>query len=580
MRVAFESKFSHFIDTLTLYSTANFTVRISLRLTGFQNRLRCTTDYKPLKALLFMPYPTRKERPHLPQKNRGLRRSKIYRALFICTCLSFPAHSLAGPWVSPGDEQLKHHLNNLVDSGQARTLTTSWPINWSDIKTTIDNIDPRDLDPQALWSYQYLNHELRKNIRKSMTKQSINLSTAPLGIGYFGSDAREKTEIGGSLDLVGDKIALSLSGTYAHNPTDDRESRADGSYIAYLAGNWALGFGLVDRWWGPGWESSLILSNNARPVPAFFLQRHRSTPFETPWLSWLGPWQVTTFMGELEHDRHVSNARLWGMRVNFNPLPGLEIGLSRTAQWAGDGRPGDLETFIDLFIGRDNRGDSGLASDGSNEPGNQLAGIDLRWGFHIGNTNLALYSQLIGEDEAGGLPSRHIGMAGIESSVIAWDTQWRLSFEGQNTAVYFYDNDEPDTVNVSNINRPAYNVAYEHAIYQSGYRYLGRPLGASADNDSEVYTLRLQTFLSNGHYLNFSASHNRINVDGSSTGWPDGGNVFGDDAIADDSYTVEYNAPLSERHKVQVGLFHHSTPLNLLNEEIGSGAYFSLQGTW
>jgi len=32
-----------------------------------------------------------------------------------------------------------------------------------------------------------------------------------------------------------------------------------------------------------------------------------------------------------------------------------------------------------------------------------------------------------------------------------------------------------------------YNCAYLHTIYQTGYRYRGRPIGHGADNDAEIY---------------------------------------------------------------------------------------------
>lgn len=495
--------------------------------------------------------------------------------IFGLAALLCAGGAAAAPWASPGDERIKHHLNVLNDAGYARALATSWPLNWSDIKTALEQLDPRLLSPQALWSYRFLQHELRANNRASALTHAVHLANAPLALGYFGSDNRDKTELSARVDWVGERFAGSLAGSYAHNPIDERDVRADGSFASYLVGNWAMGFGLLDRWWGPGWESSLILSHSARPVPALFLQRHQATPFTTPWLSWLGPWQLVTFMGELEENRHVPDARLWGMRVNFKPLQSLEVGVSRTAQWAGSGRPSDLETFTNLLIGRDNRGDD---VDISDEPGNQLAGFDLRWGFAINSTANAIYGQLIGEDEAGGLPSRHIGLTGLETSTLWRNTQWRLSLEAQNTTVYFYDNNDPEVVTVTNVKRPAYNLAYEHAIYRTGYRYLGRPLGAAVDNDSETYTARLQAYFSNGQHLLVSYAHNRINVDGTNASI--GGNVFGPDQITDKAITFEYHAPLSSRYKVQLGLFKHSTPLNLASEEIDSGGYLRLEGTW
>ena len=39
--------------------------------------------------------------------------------------------------------------------------------------------------------------------------------------------------------------------------------------------------------------------------------------------------------------------------------------------------PCDFSTLVDLLSGRDNLGDDGISA--GNEPGNQMAGVDLRW---------------------------------------------------------------------------------------------------------------------------------------------------------------------------------------------------------
>ncbi len=150
----------------------------------------------------------------------------------------------------------------------------------------------------------------------------------------------------------------------------------DGSYLATAIGNWALTAGSFGRWWGPGWQSSLILSDNARPVPGFSIQRNKSTPFESVPLSWLGPWQLQAFIGKLESDRTIPDAKLLGLRMSFKPFQWLEVGASRTAQWGGDGRPESLSSLKNLVLGKDNRGDGGVTV--SNEPGNQLGGLDAK----------------------------------------------------------------------------------------------------------------------------------------------------------------------------------------------------------
>ncbi len=191
--------------------------------------------------------------------------------------------------------------------------------------------------------------------------------------------------------------------------------RLDGSYVAGKFGNWIVTLGAQDRWWGSGWEGSLILSNNARPVPAIALDRAVSEPFETKWLSWIGPWRLTTFMGRMEGDREdYDHPLLYGMRISARPLDGLEISVERTAQWCGEGRSCTWDDFWNLFLGNDNAGENVAAED---EPGNQLASWDIRWASPIGDWNYAIYDQHTGEtiDNKIPRPYRSMDLFGIET---------------------------------------------------------------------------------------------------------------------------------------------------------------------
>ena len=76
--------------------------------------------------------------------------------------------------------------------------------------------------------------------------------------------------------------------------------RADGSYASARFGNVAVTAGLREQWWGPGWEGSLILGTDARPIPSLTVERVLADPFETPWLRWLGPWRATASVGQGE----------------------------------------------------------------------------------------------------------------------------------------------------------------------------------------------------------------------------------------------------------------------------------------
>ena len=200
--------------------------------------------------------------------------------------------------------------------------------------------------------------------------------------------------------------------------------------------------------------------------------------FESRWLSWLGPWDLTVLFGRLEEERYVPNARFFGMRFSFRPIRTLEIGLSRTAQWCGDGRPCGFDTFVDLFLGRDNVGDDQETRD--TEPGNQLAGFDVRWTPSFLGRAVGLYAQGIGEDEAGGFPSRYLGQVGVDWSGYLfgrWSAQAFAEYSG--TACQFHESSK------------LYNCGYNHGIYQTGYRYRGRSIGHGADNDAELVSVGL-----------------------------------------------------------------------------------------
>lgn len=475
----------------------------------------------------------------------------------------------ATPWIDSGSQQARHHLQNLVDSQVIHTPVTAWPLMWRHIKQELDQIEPAQLNANQLWSYQYLRHELRKAMREVTFKQTTSAGNSVGAVGDFSSNRREQYESDVELSITTENTAFNLKVGYAHEPDDDKSLRLDGSYLSRMAGNWAFGVGAIDRWWGPGWDSSLILSHDARPAPGIFLQRNSSQAFESPWLSWLGPWQLVTFMSQLESERHIPDARLWGMRLSIKPFKSLELGASRTAMWGGDGRPTDLDTFINLLIGKDNRGHRGIAEDASNEPGNQLGGFDWRWGYSFGSTTGALYGQMIGEDEAGGLPSRYIGMAGAEIQLPLWETQTRFSFETLNTTVYFYESD-----------KRAPDVAYEHeTIYASGYRYYGRPIGSPTDNDTEAYIMRAQMYFRDGDHLNVSLGKFHFNRDGANAPAATVGSIMGLGTTTE-RIQATYFKPLNNTLKLEVGLFHYTSPIYYAGEKIDSGGHLTLHAFW
>lgn len=442
----------------------------------------------------------------IPEKyaDAGRRAARSAGRLLGLACL-VPTLTQAASLALPGDMGFRHDLQFLSDSGLTGVPLSTWPISLPDVSKALMPVDAETIaDPGVRSTLIRAQERLRREMRLGLTapEVSFGLNSDPTLLRGFEATPREEAELGYSVDYLGQRLAGHLSATVVSSAEDDKTFRLDDSYLSWALGNWSLTAGVQSRWWGPGWDGSLIWSNNARPIPGITFERNYSTPFQTPWLSWLGPWKFTSFIGQLEEDRAVSDARFLGLRFDFRPTDKLEIGISRTAQWGGDGRPEDFDTFLKLLAGIDNRGNDLAVAD---EPGNQLGGFDFRWRSPLfGNWPYAIYGQAIGEDEAGGLPSRYIGLFGIEiwGSSARLDGTWRVFAEAADTATGGFYGDA------------LYNYAYEHAIYQSGYRYYGHSIGHTLDSDGRLFTLGFLLNRNNGRLWSMVARVGELNRDG------------------------------------------------------------------
>lgn len=418
-----------------------------------------------------------------------------------------PCISSASPWVAPNDITLRQHIQVLSDANIIRVPITTYPLMWSGIAKDIERYASSTIMTQSQrYSLAYVRHELDRAQQATQKQIGFNAASKTPILNGFGDISREQISMNKQLGWMGDSFAGELNVTSVLK--DDSQSadhstdlRLDGSYITALLGNWALAIGSIDRWWGPAQSNSLILSTNARPAPGIMLQRNYSDAFESRWLSWIGPWQLTAFANQLEKERHIPRTKLLGMRFSFKPLNSLEVGLSRTAQWGGKNRRENLSTFKNLLIGADN-GENG-ENVGKDEPGNQLAGFDWRWNTSITSTHLAFYGQYIGEDEAGFAPAKSMILLGLSTRFDIKGTHHNIAIETLDT----HCDALSDSIN---------NCAYEHHLYKTGYRYFGRSIAAAMDNDSKAIILIAQHTLSPSYTVNWSIADYRLNQDGAS----------------------------------------------------------------
>lgn len=425
-------------------------------------------------------------------------KSKCKLSLFsVFFFASFFLH--AEPWFKSGDVLLRHDITVLADAGVIRSPITTWPISVASIDADLKRLkDFSALTTMQQGSLTRLQRRVSKEKQIDFLKRDVSAAASrdlPV-IRGFHDGARSDLELGAAIHHLSNRFAFKIDVQLADNAKDRKNVRFDGSYIAGIFKNTIVSAGYTDKYWGPGWQGSLILSNNARPVPGVSVQRNFVKPFESRWLSWMGPWNYMITAGRLESERVIPNPYLLGMRFSFKPTQNLEIGMSRSAQWGGDGRPTTSDSLLDLLLGQDNRGSDGL--DANSEPGNQLAGFDVRWHQGLLPFDLTLYSQAIGEDEAGGFPSRYMGQVGFEHTRTVFDKSLRLWLEYSDTSCDFLESS------------PKFNCAYQHSIYQSGYQYLGESVGHPLDGDGRALTLA--AVLSDTSAVNWQLQLHKLNI--------------------------------------------------------------------
>ena len=275
----------------------------------------------------------------------------------IATVYLMHGLALGEPWLPPGDTLLRSDIQLLADSGVLQVPITTWPLAWSNIDAAVDSVSIVDLDSVVAQALQRVRERLRVETRTGFAGREgwLAASSQPRVMRNFENTPREKGEIGARITWMGQRFAAKVEGRAVSSLSGQDSFRLDGSYVGMAVGNWMLSLGYPERWWGPGWDGSLILSTNARPAPQISINRNLSTPFESRWLSWIGQWSLTSFMSQLDDNRFIEDAMLFGLRVTATPVSGLEIGFSRSAQWCGTGRPCDTGTLANLLLGRDNR---------------------------------------------------------------------------------------------------------------------------------------------------------------------------------------------------------------------------------
>ncbi len=405
-------------------------------------------------------------------------------------------------WFEAGDIGLRADLTLLNDAGVIRLPVSHWPLPRASVDYALDSAKMHAATNAAVLA------ALDRTRARVAPRARLRLGVSAAGgeaalLRDFDTPARERGELGARADYESGRVAISLNLTVAADPADDQTIRADGSHATLQLGNWLVSANALDRFWGPSHESSLILSNNARPMPTVVVERAAAKPFESGWLNWLGPWRFSFGISRMEGEREdVDAPLLLAWRVVVMPFRDIEIGFSRTAQFCGEQLECNLNVFGNLLAGNDN---VGIDATGENEPGNQMAGFDARWNSPIGTLPYALYSQMIGEDESSYLPAKYLSQYGFEA--------WKPFTDGGIAQVFA---EYTSTTCSANTDRgPYYDCAYVQGRFNiEGYRYRGRVVGYTTDDDAETYSLGAIYSAARGDRWTATARTSQLNRNG------------------------------------------------------------------
>lgn len=421
---------------------------------------------------------------------------KLTRLTTLVLSITFISEIATAQNLQMNDMSLKSELDWLQAQGVIQISTTTWPLTTNEINRALEGADIRT--PQQQQIVQSVRYTLNKQ-----PKSLVNTTVSAYGQTdrkqlpqTFADDKLANFEASARAGISEDNWEINLQANIKDDDIDDNDVSFDGSYVAGKYANQWLIAGQIPTWWGPGNDGSLIRGDASKPVVGVTMQRDTQTAPNSPYLNWIGPWQYQLFLGQLDDYNAIPDTKLIGTRLTASPTPWLDLGASRMIMWGGDGRSESFSSFIDALTGKnDNTGDP------NTDPTNSLAGFDARVNLApLTNLPIGIYGQYTGEDEAGGLPSKNMYLAGIDfASSINTDSMGSMPYQ-----LY---TEWADTRTGGDVK----GISYNHYIYTDGYYQYGYPLGHALGGDAESYTIGGKLWMDNQNFINAKVQHAKVN---------------------------------------------------------------------
>jgi Capsule assembly protein Wzi/PAP2 superfamily len=404
---------------------------------------------------------------------------------------------------------------------------------------------------QSEFSYEFglLNGQqnLTANI-ESVYGRAVSIAGPPLTDGYhfgqtlaydFGRPFERGTngQIGGSFSAEAGPVTLYVRAEYQHAPAAPAPSPAeigviaqrDGipappdvpvpefdqpelldAYLAVNLDNWQISIGRQSLDWGPGVGGAMLWNDNIQPMN--MVQISNPEPLELPsFLHILGPVRIDQFFGRLEGHDFIHRPFMLGQKVNFKPLPSLELGFGRTFEIGGNGEPG-YETPLtgyNLVYGIFGRVPSGTTT----VPGHSQSEFD--WTFYVPKTAnyLVFYGDMYAADDPVPWfnPPKNPFRPGIYITHFPKLANLDVHVEAADTESPGFHNPTFDTLEGGPTNHGDLN--YWNEGYRDGATYNGFLIGNTVGRDGRAIQAWTSYWLSARDTLQFSCKHSTVSAD-------------------------------------------------------------------
>ena len=403
--------------------------------------------------------------------------------------------------------QARHVLAILADEADLQLVISHWPQPSNAVYEALQNLkgyQGRPLTDAQIEARSLVQSELVRAQRGSIKATLRNRAEAFVG---FGDDYTpgSSVQFQSPVWLAGSEEGFRVSGRLGVRAEDNpnpmiehpggigpgagTQARLTDSSLVGTLGSVNVQAFSHNTWWSPGWQSSLLASNNVPAWNAIGVQRATTAPSQSPWLSWLGPWSYEWFVSQAQDPKLVANQPTGylytGMRVTAKPAPWLEFAASQMLQSAGSGHFGGLKAYFNGLIGKGSNADT--ATQTKVDPGNTLAGFDVRVGCIPLGLRCAFYAQAMGEDAASAgsgipFPYRYLTLGGMETWSADGRHRWFVEYADTHCQVTGNPNAGPYPGGRS-------GCAYVNYQYPQGETNGTRWQGSSFGPDSTMTTI-------------------------------------------------------------------------------------------